>query len=74
MNEPFIDLSGPTLGSLMVYMKYQNSEGDIVQDPVWGLKNHQGPNWMYGQAKLVNEKDFVVRNESFVVCCLSGSI
>ncbi|XP_071534110.1 MAM and LDL-receptor class A domain-containing protein 1-like [Panulirus ornatus] len=60
MYEPFIDPAGPSLGSLTVYMRYENSEGDLVLQPVWSLKNHQGPNWMYGQANLKNENDFVV--------------
>ncbi|XP_069937459.1 MAM and LDL-receptor class A domain-containing protein 1-like, partial [Cherax quadricarinatus] len=63
MYEPFIDPSGPSLGSLLVHMRYENAEGDMVLQPVWSLKNHQGPNWMYGQAKLQNNKDFVVAFE-----------
>lgn len=65
MYEPFIDPSGPSLGSVIVYMRYENSEGELVLQPVWSLKNHQGPNWMYGQANLKNENDFVVRKCSF---------
>ncbi|XP_045139378.1 MAM and LDL-receptor class A domain-containing protein 1-like isoform X1 [Portunus trituberculatus] len=60
MYEPFIDPSGPSLGSLLVHERYESAEGDIVTRPLWSLKNHQGPNWMYGQAKLQNERDFVV--------------
>lgn len=60
MYEPFIDPSGPSLGSLKVHLRYQSSEGDLVTLPVWGLRNHQGPNWMYGQAKVQVDQDFVV--------------
>lgn len=60
MYEPFIDPSGPSLGSLLVHMRYESQEGDIVTRPLWSLKNHQGPNWMYGQAMMQNDQDFVV--------------
>lgn len=60
MYEPFIDPSGPSLGSLTVHERYESLEGDIVTRPLWSLKNHQGPNWIYGQARLRNERDYVV--------------
>ncbi|XP_069156146.1 MAM and LDL-receptor class A domain-containing protein 1 isoform X2 [Procambarus clarkii] len=63
MYEPFIDPSGPSLGSLMLHMRYENKDGDMVLQPVWALKNHQGPSWMHGQAKLLNDNDFVVAFE-----------
>ncbi|KAK3871532.1 hypothetical protein Pcinc_023337 [Petrolisthes cinctipes] len=60
MYEPFIDPSGPSLGSLKLHLRYQSSEGDLVTLPVWGLRNHQGPNWMYGQARVQIDQDYVV--------------
>ncbi|KAG7168141.1 MAM and LDL-receptor class A domain-containing protein 1-like 2 [Homarus americanus] len=60
MYEPFIDPSGPSLGSLLVYTRYENEDGEFVLQPVWSLKNHQGPNWMYGQAKVQNKNDYTV--------------
>lgn len=59
MYEPFIDPSGPSLGSLMVYISFEK-DGTSVLEPVWALKNHQGPNWMYGQARVQNDDDFLV--------------
>lgn len=56
MNEPFIDVTGPSLGALSVYAKSseKDNSGNLVIKPVWRLYNHQGPNWQYAQA-LINE-------------------
>ncbi|XP_063609951.1 MAM and LDL-receptor class A domain-containing protein 1-like [Penaeus indicus] len=62
MYEPFIDPSGPSLGSLMVYLSYEK-DGTLFLEPVWALKNHQGPNWMYGQARVQYDEDFLVAFE-----------
>ncbi|PNF30522.1 hypothetical protein B7P43_G09951 [Cryptotermes secundus] len=48
LNEPFIDNTGPSLGSLTVYTKNANS----VMTPIWRLYNHQGPEWRYAQALI----------------------
>ncbi|KAK7075223.1 hypothetical protein SK128_016275 [Halocaridina rubra] len=58
MYEPFIDPAGPSLGSLMLYLLVDSTEPDRSLIPVWSLKNHQGPNWQYGQAKVQSDKDF----------------
>ncbi|XP_066937101.1 MAM and LDL-receptor class A domain-containing protein 1-like [Macrobrachium rosenbergii] len=56
--EPFIDPAGPSLGSLTLYSQYIDDKQMPVLEPVWSLKNHQGPNWLYGQAKVKSKKDF----------------
>ncbi|CAL4111317.1 unnamed protein product, partial [Meganyctiphanes norvegica] len=60
MYEPFIDPSGPSLGSLRVYKQTEDSDGNVMMAPVWGLKNHQGPNWMSAQAKVQSSTDYKV--------------
>ncbi|ROT72906.1 MAM domain-containing glycosylphosphatidylinositol anchor protein 1 [Penaeus vannamei] len=46
----------------MVYISFEK-DGTSVLEPVWALKNHQGPNWMYGQARVQNDDDFLVAFE-----------
>jgi hypothetical protein len=57
LNEPFIDNTGPSLGSLAVYTKNANS----VMTPIWRLYNHQGPEWRYAQALIPETTDHMVR-------------
>ena len=71
MFEQFIDQSGPSLGSMMVHVMTFTDEGDLdMVKPLWGLQNHQGPNWMYGQAKTQSKQDFAVSFFKFVVFCV----
>ena len=57
LNEPFIDNTGPSLGSLTVYTKNAKS----VMTPVWRLYNHQGPEWRYAQAPIPETTEPMVR-------------
>ena len=57
LNEPFIDNTGPSLGSLTVYTKNAKS----VMTPVWRLYNHQGPEWRYAQAPIPETTENMVR-------------
>jgi hypothetical protein len=57
LNEPFIDNTGPSLGSLTVYTKNAKS----VMTPVWRLYNHQGPEWRYAQALIPETTEHMVR-------------
>nr|CAD7575255.1 unnamed protein product [Timema californicum] len=52
LNEPFIDNTGPSLGSLSVYVKMLDKNGNIQMAPIWRLYNHQGPEWRYAQAVI----------------------
>nr|CAD7401052.1 unnamed protein product [Timema poppensis] len=52
LNEPFIDNTGPSLGSLSVYVKMLDKNGNIQMAPIWRLYNHQGPEWRYAQALI----------------------
>ncbi|CAG2055387.1 unnamed protein product [Timema podura] len=52
LNEPFIDNTGPSLGSLSVYVKMLDKNGNIQMEPIWRLYNHQGPEWRYAQALI----------------------
>ncbi|PSN54331.1 hypothetical protein C0J52_10678 [Blattella germanica] len=52
LNEPFIDNTGPSLGSLTVYTRYFERNGNANMTPVWRLYNHQGPEWRYAQAMI----------------------
>ncbi|KAJ9580899.1 hypothetical protein L9F63_023923, partial [Diploptera punctata] len=52
LNEPFIDNTGPSLGSLTVYIRTFERVGNPVMTPIWRLYNHQGPEWRYAQASI----------------------
>ena len=68
MFEQYIDQSGPSLGSFVVQVMTFNTDGSIdTVKPIWGLRNHQGPNWMYGQAKVQSSKQFAVRTLKFIL-------
>jgi hypothetical protein len=57
LNEPFIDNTGPSLGSLTVYTKNAKS----VMTPVWRLYNHRGPEWRYAQAPIPETTEHMVQ-------------
>uniref|UniRef100_A0A6A7FLR1 MAM and LDL-receptor class A domain-containing protein 2-like n=1 Tax=Hirondellea gigas TaxID=1518452 RepID=A0A6A7FLR1_9CRUS len=61
MYEPFIEPSGPSLGALTLYVWSQDPlEGTTILRPLWSLRNHQGPNWLYAQSKVKSENDYAV--------------
>ena len=60
MVDPFIEQTGPSLGSLRVMMMEQDQQGFQTLTPLWELRNHQGPSWQYGQTKIKTEKTFMV--------------
>ncbi|XP_063218533.1 MAM and LDL-receptor class A domain-containing protein 1-like [Bacillus rossius redtenbacheri] len=60
LNEPFIDNSGPSLGSLGVYLRTTDKTGHHVMNPIWRLYNHQGPEWRYAQAQIQDANDHMV--------------
>lgn len=61
MYEPFIEQSGPSLGSLTLYLFSEDAtEGTTILRPLWSLRNHQGPNWLYAQAKVQSDTDYAV--------------
>lgn len=61
MYEPFVEPSGPSLGSLTLYLWTEDAtEGTTIIKPLWSLKNHQGPNWLYAQAKVESETSYAV--------------
>jgi hypothetical protein len=58
MHEPFIDLSGPSLGVLRVLLQV---EKDHTFLPIWQLANNQGPTWNYGQVPIRQNNSYKVR-------------
>lgn len=56
MNEPIIDPSGPSLGSLRIYTRTEEKfsglpvMGQMVV--IWRLQNHQGSAWKMGRALI----------------------
>ncbi|KAL7643743.1 UNVERIFIED_CONTAM: hypothetical protein RMT77_005749 [Armadillidium vulgare] len=60
MYDPFIEATGPSLGSLRVILMEQDQQGFQVLRPLWGLKNHQGPNWQYGQLSIETNRQFLI--------------
>ena len=61
LNEPFIDNTGPSLGSLTIFTKTFERLGNPVLTPIWRLYNHQGPEWRYAQAQIPETTDTLVR-------------
>ncbi|XP_069694256.1 MAM and LDL-receptor class A domain-containing protein 1-like [Periplaneta americana] len=57
LNEPFIDNTGPSLGSLTVFIKSIEKNGNAVMTPIWRLYNHQGPEWRYAQAFIAESTE-----------------
>ena len=56
MNEPIIDPAGPSLGSLRIYTRKEDTfsglphVGQMVV--IWRLQNHQGGGWKMGRALI----------------------
>ncbi|KAJ8682056.1 hypothetical protein QAD02_017848 [Eretmocerus hayati] len=57
MFESFIDAAGPSLGVLRVLVQPVGESLDAAL-PIWQLYNNQGPSWNYGQASIVEKRDF----------------
>ncbi|XP_076309730.1 MAM and LDL-receptor class A domain-containing protein 1-like isoform X2 [Tachypleus tridentatus] len=54
MYEKTIDHSGPSLGSLRVYVLPSSSSREFsMLTPVWRLNNHQGQRWLMARAPIV---------------------
>jgi hypothetical protein len=58
MYEPFIDLSGPSLGVLRVLLQTGKSHTLL---PIWQLTNNQGLTWYYGQVPIRQNSSYKVR-------------
>ena len=64
MYEPFSNAEAPSLGSLTLLMRTQDVEaGNDIIKPLWQVKGHQGPNWLYAQAKVQSDTDYNVMFE-----------
>lgn len=55
MNEPIVDPAGPSLGSLRIYTRKEDTfsglpHGQMVV--IWRLQNHQGSVWKMGRALI----------------------
>ena len=61
MNEPFIEPSGPSLGALTIFTRSneKDANGNLILKPVWRLNNHQGPDWQYAQATILEPTNTV---------------
>ena len=70
LNEPFIDNTGPSLGSLTVYTRTFQRLGNPVMTQVWRLYNHQGPEWRYAQAAIPETTETMVTSLSFSLTIL----
>jgi len=57
MHEPFIDVSGPSLGVLRILLLFGKSQTLI---PLWHLINNQGPVWHYGQVPVLETRSYKV--------------
>ncbi|XP_049780981.1 MAM and LDL-receptor class A domain-containing protein 1-like [Schistocerca cancellata] len=57
LNEPFIDNTGPSLGALTVYTRSMDKSGTTTL-PIWRLYNHQGPEWHYAQARILQPNNY----------------
>ncbi|KAJ9586122.1 hypothetical protein L9F63_020234, partial [Diploptera punctata] len=55
MHEPFIDVSGPSLGVLRILLLFGKSQTLI---PLWQLTNNQGPIWHYGQVPVLETRSY----------------
>ncbi|CAG0879344.1 unnamed protein product [Cyprideis torosa] len=54
MFEPFIDINGPSLGSLQVHLRYMNEDRrEKIIVPVWRLNNHQAQTWEHAQVPVI---------------------
>ena len=62
MNEPIIDPSGPSVGSLRVYTSREEASGNNQQQQtvVWRLNNHQGSGWRLAQANIQQTSSYRV--------------
>lgn len=65
LNEPFIDTTGPSLGALTVFVRPLDKGGMVSPPPgpmrpVWRLYNHQGPEWRFAQAQVLDSNKHVV--------------
>ncbi|PNF30520.1 hypothetical protein B7P43_G09950 [Cryptotermes secundus] len=57
MYEPFIDISGPSLGVLRVLLQTGESQTYL---PFWQLTNNQGPTWNFGQVPIRQNNSYQV--------------
>ncbi|XP_076343697.1 MAM and LDL-receptor class A domain-containing protein 1-like [Tachypleus tridentatus] len=67
MFERTIDPSGPSLGSLRVYVLPSSSGKFSRLIPVWRLNNHQGRRWMMARAPIVILPEGIPPNEPYKV-------
>lgn len=61
MNEPYIDPTGPSLGSLTIYTKKFDRNNVASVTPKWQLYNHQGPDWKFAQT-YIDEVNYTVKS------------
>ncbi|XP_066995371.2 MAM and LDL-receptor class A domain-containing protein 2 [Anabrus simplex] len=60
MYEPFIDVSGPSLGVLRVLLQTQGENSRPVLRPIWQLYNNQGPRWNFARAPFTETRPYRV--------------
>lgn len=67
MNEPIIDPSGPSLGSLRVYVRKEDTFSGLSLmgqlNVIWRLQNHQGGVWKMGRALITQTSNYRVSNK-----------
>lgn len=63
MSEPFIDVSGSSLGVLQVLLRTQRDIGRSALTPVWQLYNNQGITWRFAQVVIKEANNYSVSEE-----------
>ncbi|XP_047739184.1 MAM and LDL-receptor class A domain-containing protein 2 isoform X2 [Hyalella azteca] len=61
ISDPTNEPSAPSLGSLSVFVWSEDPKtGNVIFQSVWSLMNHQGPNWLYAQARVLSETSYAI--------------